>query len=343
MSEPQTTTQPQQTEAEQPTVPLDRVVAATERRQSITAEAAACLGVTPGKVCNLLRNVWKTSKGKDPLTDQEMFVGLSMIARFELDPIAREIYVTRTKNGLATIVGIDGWIKILDRTDHYDGFEQELIRDEKTGNVTCCVTTVYSTKRSHPARYDAFTEEYQRVSGFVAQAMPIHMLRIFSLRHAARLFVPLGGVTTAEEADAMGRVGEANVKPSLSQVIRETAERSAEEPVDPDPNVGLPAQVRTARPGTYGQCTDAGAAKGHAASTAPEDNVHDADPDAEQGDVIDLRMLDFEEAYKAAKTVGDIDALDAKAGSDPVVAAREYQQKILGKDGFSAKAKARLK
>lgn len=305
------------TAAAPPAMPLDRVVAATERRQSIAAEAAACLGVTPDKVCNLLRNVWKTSKDKPDLTDQEMFVGLSMIARFELDPVAREIYVTRTKKGLATIVGIDGWIKILDRTDHYDGFEQELVRD-KSGKVTSCVTWIYSTKRSHPARYEAFQEEYARVSGFVAQSMPIHMLGIFSMRHAARLFVPLGGVTTEEEAAYMAGVGNQRTEPSLTESIQAAADAkeaaASEQPEEPQAEESAPEAPRE-----------------HPAKT-----LFDGD---EVDDAIDAYRQWYEDTASIKvlpSRLATIDELDAKAKADPLVASKPAQAKIKG---YSMKAR----
>lgn len=179
---------------------LDEAIANTERRKGVVSSAAAVLGVNPAQLCGLLRNVWKVSNGQPPLTDQEMFTGISMIARFELDPIAREVYVTRTKQGLATIVGIDGWVKILDRTDHYDGYEMEIHEDEK-GNIDYVDCTIHSTKRKYPSKYRAIAKEYARLAGFMAEKIPSHMLRIFALRHAARLFTPLGGnVMTEEEA-----------------------------------------------------------------------------------------------------------------------------------------------
>jgi len=184
---------------------LDRTLEATSKRRSLTATAAAVLGVAPEKLCGLLRNVWQTSKGSPPLTDQEMFQGISMIARYELDPIAREVYVTRTSKGLVTIIGLDGWIKILDRTDHYNGFTVEIHEDDK-GVVQWVETAIHSTKREHPAVYRAYAAEYRKVAGVVANSLPVHMLRIFSLRHAARLFVPLSGqVMTEEEAAYMDR------------------------------------------------------------------------------------------------------------------------------------------
>lgn len=179
---------------------LDAALEESAKRQSITASAAAVLGVEPSKLCGLLRNVWRTSKGQEPLTDQEMFQGISLIARYELDPIAKEIYVTRTSKGLVTIIGIDGWIKVLDRTDHYDGFDVELHSDEN-GKIDYVDTKIFSKKRAHPTTYRAYASEYSKVSGFVAGQMPTHMLRIFGLRHAARLFTPIGGnVMTEEEA-----------------------------------------------------------------------------------------------------------------------------------------------
>lgn len=182
---------------------LEAAIANTQKRSTVTAKAAAVLGVDPSQLIELLRNVWKTSKGQPPLTPQEMFQGISMIARFELDPIAREVYVTRTSSGLATIIGIDGWMKILDRTDHYDGFEMSLHEDanREVDYVDC---TIYSKKRSKPTTYRAYAKEYAAIGGFMRQKLPLHMLRIFALRHAARLFTPLGGtIMTEEEARYM--------------------------------------------------------------------------------------------------------------------------------------------
>lgn len=181
--------------------PLDAAIAATgNRTQSIRADAAKFLGVPPEKVCDLLSNVWAVSKGQPPLTNSEMFVGMSMIARFGLDPIAKEVYVTRSNKGLMTIIGIDGFIKILDRTEHYDGFDQEIGWNATGDDIEWVETKIYSTKRKRPTVYRAYAKEYARLAGIVAKAIPWHMLRLFSLRHATRLFTPLGGVVTEEEA-----------------------------------------------------------------------------------------------------------------------------------------------
>lgn len=79
------------------------------------------------------------------------------------------------------------------------------------------------------------------------------------------------------------------------------------------------------------------------------DDSHHADPDAEQGDVLDLRLDGYyRQKYEDATLIESasdrlvvIDALDAEATEDPLMAARPYQQAILGKGGFSAKARLR--
>jgi hypothetical protein len=124
---------------------------------------------------------------------------MALVARYGLDPFSREIYVTRGKKGLMTILGIDGWIRILDRTDHYDGFDQILVMGDGD-EILSVETIIYSKKRSHPARYKAFASDYKKLGGFMLEKIPGHMLRIFSLKHAGRLFVPMGTVVTQEEA-----------------------------------------------------------------------------------------------------------------------------------------------
>jgi len=186
--------------------PLDQVIEQTTKQQSIVKDAASILGVPWQKVCDLLRNVWKTSKDQPPLTDQEMFSGISMIARYKLDPIAKEIYVSRDNKGrLMTIIGIDGFVKILDRTDHYDGHEAK-INELPDGTVDWIETIIHSKKRKYPTIYRAYAKEYAKLAGFMHAKIPIHMLRLFSLHHATRLFTPIGGnVLTKEEAEFVGR------------------------------------------------------------------------------------------------------------------------------------------
>lgn len=303
--------QPQATE----TPVLDTVIAATAKRQGIVDGAAAMLGVEPKKLCNLLRNVWHTSQGQPPLTDAEMFIGLSMIARYELDPVAKEVYVTRGKKGLMTIVGIDGWVKILHRTSYFNGFTQEKKYDG--GKVVSITTMIYSKTHDYPFPYEALMKEYMRVAGDVANILPVHMLGIFSLRHAARLFVPLSGICMEEEARfAEGRSEPHSTAQSLDQFV------GADDP-PPDPTPENPPAGDTEETAAAGTEAD------------EQIDPDDADPDE--------RLGDFLAAYDQAKTLEDIDGIDRNAKTDPKVGDKPRQHKIFGiEKGFSTLARQRI-
>ena len=160
-----------------------------------------------------------------------------------------------------TIVGIDGWIKILDRTDHYDGFEVEIHHD-KHGNLDWVETAIYSTKRSKPSVYRAYQKEYVNLAGFMASRIPSHMLRIFSLRHAARNFVPLGAtVVTEEEAAVMMRTSEPapSSLDELTTRLMEPLKRDSDEASEgkePEPQpTSEPVVDAPSHQAAFGECT----------------------------------------------------------------------------------------
>jgi hypothetical protein len=180
--------------------PLDPAI----QKMSLRGTAANVLGIAVNDLYGFLRGVWKTSKGQEELTNRELSIGIAVVARYGLDPVTREVYMTRGKDGRPIMmIGIDGWIKILDATQHYDGFEMELGFD-KDGEVEWAECRIHSTRRKFPAIYRGYASEYRRVGGFVSKQMFSHMLRVFTLRHAARLFVPVSGAMLEEEAAILG-------------------------------------------------------------------------------------------------------------------------------------------
>jgi len=233
----------QQGETETETERLLKTGPVRTRQENIQEGTASFLGLHPSKVVDVLRGVWTTSKGQEPLTASEIGAGMALISRYELDPFNREIYVTRDKQGrLMIIIGLDGWIRVLDRTDHYDGFEQELIFDDD-GELTEVVTRIFSKKREHPATYRAYAKEYARLGGYMREKIPWHMLRIFSLKHAGRLFVPLGSVVTEEEAHWMG-----STEPESDNTAKHIEQaRAAREQPPPPPLPKIPPPPPAAR------------------------------------------------------------------------------------------------
>jgi len=183
---------------------LDTVIEITRQRQNIREQAAAMLEVPQNAVFDLLRDIWRVKTGEESLTDRELHTALCLITKFDLNPFTREIYANRDKHGkVMVIVGIDGWIKILHRCGDYDGHTQDVQFDE-AGEAEWVDTTIFSKTRQHPTTYRAYATEYAKLGGFMKAMIPIHMLRLFSFRHATRFFTPIGGhVVTPEEAEWM--------------------------------------------------------------------------------------------------------------------------------------------
>ena len=241
---------------------LEAAIAATERRQSLKEQAADYLQVPVDNMYAMLRHKWKTKKDEDPFTDGELFMGLSLIVKYDLDPMAKEIYLGRAKDGsLMIIIAIDGWIKIVHRTGDYNGHTQEMHFDEK-GDLEWVDTTIYSKTREHPTVYRGFAKEYMRLGGFMKSSIPWHMLRLFSFRHAARFFAPIGGaVVTQEEArwmqqDTTAESPGANTLADLADELTakaaadappEEPEPTAETPVEPEPTPEVDQQEESTR------------------------------------------------------------------------------------------------
>jgi hypothetical protein len=183
------------------------------------------------------------------------------VANYGLNPFAKEIYVMRNKHGqVCTIVGVDGWVKIVNRVPHFDGFEQIEEWSEDRKELVCVETRIHSKTRRFPAIYRGYAKEYMSVGGFVKDAMPWHMLRLFSLRHACRLFTPIGGsVVTEEEARWMERFdptpktrGVAEIESSLlGDVVKETEATMAQEESEEPPPAGPTIDD------AFAHCTDA--------------------------------------------------------------------------------------
>lgn len=304
------------TQEVEPASALDQAIAATAPRvQSIRADAAKFLGVPPDKVCDLLRNVWHTSKDQPELTNSEMFVGMSMIARFGLDPIAKEVYVTRTSKGLMTIIGIDGFVKILHRSEGYNGFEQELGWNATGDDLEWVETRIHHKSQKFPTVYRAFTKEYSRLAGMLAKHIPWHMLRLFSLRHAIRLFTPLGGAVTEEEARWMREYDPRDAKPSnAAAAVADDFAKELGKAKQPKPEPAPEPKEAPESETTEQQATDLfGGEQG------------DAEPDP-----VAVYAQEFADTLKSAENVRDcMTAWDVMLQAGPTEAQRVACKRVL--------------
>jgi hypothetical protein len=119
---------------------------------------------------------------------------------YDLNPFLREIYPFIDKNGnLKIIVGVDGWIKAVQRHEQYDGhsFTPRLDDDKKVLAVTC---TIHRKDRANPIEMTEYMHECKRETDPWKQ-WPVRMLHHKAFIQTARYAFGLSGIVDEDEAE----------------------------------------------------------------------------------------------------------------------------------------------
>jgi phage recombination protein Bet len=162
---------------------------------SVMNSLAAKLECEPAKLMPMLKKTaFATCK-----TDEE-FMAMCMVANtYGLNPILKEVYAFPAKGGqVVPIVGVDGWIKLMNSNPAFDGLEFEETQDS-------CTAIVYRKDRSHPIKATEWlsecmgnTEPWKR--------WPKRMLRHKAMIQAARIAFGFAGIYDEDEAARIASV-----------------------------------------------------------------------------------------------------------------------------------------
>jgi phage recombination protein Bet len=133
---------------------------------------------------------------------REEFAAFLLVANeYGLNPITREIYAFPKKGGgIQPIVGIDGWMKMANASDKFDGLTVEFAHDEN-GKLVSATATVYRKDRTHPVVVTEYLVECQR--GTDPWKMAHRMLRHKAAIQAIRYAFGFAGVMEPDEAEAI--------------------------------------------------------------------------------------------------------------------------------------------
>src|SRR5512139_160090 len=119
----------------------DKAVAV--RRPGALAVMAGRLDVEPAKLFETLKAT--CFKGA---SSEEMLALVVVANEYHLNPILREMYAFPSKGGgITPIVSYDGWVKIVNRQDTFDGVRFEWHEDD-TGALHSCTCTIFVKGRS---------------------------------------------------------------------------------------------------------------------------------------------------------------------------------------------------
>lgn len=139
-------------------------------------------------------------------TKEELMSFCVVVNQYKLNPFLKEIYAFSGKSGgIVPIVGIDGWLKLINTHPMFDGMNVSMAEDGSE-----CTTSIWRKDTNHPTIITEYLEECKRETPQWRQ-YPRRMLRHKSIIQAGRVAFGFGGIYDEEEgADVAGTPRKAN-------------------------------------------------------------------------------------------------------------------------------------
>ncbi len=176
-----------------------RAIAAREaesRPRNALEAMAQRLHVTP----DVLRGTLQKTAFSTCRTNEE-FVSMVIVANeYGLNPMLKEIYAFPAKGGgVVPMVGVDGWIRLMNEHPAFDGIEFDYITDQK-GGIEAIEAVVWRKDRTHPIKVIEYMDECRRGTDPWKQA-PRRMLRHRALIQCVRIAFGFSGIAGEGDED----------------------------------------------------------------------------------------------------------------------------------------------
>ena len=193
--------------------PATTAVATTQNgRSSLVIKFAQKYSVDPEKMLETLKAT--AFAGEKEVTNEQMMALLIVADQYNLNPWTKEIYAFPTdakKGGIVPIVGVDGWIRMINEHPQFESMELRYPHDTSDDEVPAWIECVITRKdRSSPTTVREYYAECKRNTG-PWNSHPRRMLRHKAIIQGGRVAFGFGGVHDPDEGE---RVVEAiNVTP----------------------------------------------------------------------------------------------------------------------------------
>jgi phage recombination protein Bet len=170
-------------------------VTTEKRRGGLTALLAARFDMEPAMFLNTIKATVMPSTAKD----EEVCAFLMVAHEYGLNPILREIHAFPKKGGgIQTVVGVDGWAKLISSNPAFDGLEFSY-EDAPDGSPVAVTCAIYRKGCTRPIKVTEYYKECNRGTDPWKQ-MPKRMLRHKALMQCGRVAFGLAGITDEDEA-----------------------------------------------------------------------------------------------------------------------------------------------
>jgi phage recombination protein Bet len=167
------------------------------------------VNVDPQELITTLKATAFKVPGGGEVTDAQMTALLIVANQYKLNPWTKEIYAFPAKGGgIVPIVGVDGWLNIINNHPQFDGMEFEYDHGDVGANgkvkpvsVTCII---HRKDRTKPVKITEFYDECYRNTEPWNQ-MGKRMLRNKAIIQCGRVAFSYGGIHDPDEgADILG-------------------------------------------------------------------------------------------------------------------------------------------
>lgn len=156
-------------------------------------------------------SVLKATAFKGPATDAQLTALMIVAQQYGLNPFTKELYAFPDKNnGIVPVVGVDGWSRIINEHEQFDGLEFK--QDDES-----CTCIIHRKDRSHPISVTEWMGECKRGAG-PWLSHPKRMLRHKALIQCARLAFGYTGIFDQDEAERIVEVDMGNINRSTGEV-----------------------------------------------------------------------------------------------------------------------------
>jgi len=135
----------------------------------------------------------------DKVSDHELIAFLMVCDRYNLSPFMRQIHAFYDRRGVVVpIVGVDGWVDLINREKRYKGVRFEKHEDEQTGKLIAYTCILKVEGLEWPVEVtERLTECYRNTEPW--NKMPHRMLRHKSLIQAGRYAFGYSGIYDEDE------------------------------------------------------------------------------------------------------------------------------------------------
>lgn len=167
------------------------------------------MGKNGAEVLEVLKNT--AFKSPTGVTDSQMTALMVVADQYGLNPFTREIFAFPDKGSIVPVVSVDGWSRIINDHNEFDGLEFDQ-------NEESCTCIIYRKDRSHPIKITEYLSECLKPNSPAWKSHPKRMLRHKAMIQCARVAFGFGGIYDQDEAE---RIIEIDVTPPQIKISEE--------------------------------------------------------------------------------------------------------------------------